>query len=135
MMHLAVIGNGPEWSLYAVLVEDVCYVSQFLVGLDDLNQKQMIVLFNEIRQQGPPKNIHRFRNLGDDIYELKAKAGARIACFFSGQQLPRSLTLTHGFYKCGAKELKREKQKALNWRAEYFEIRDIRRRIRQVEAP
>jgi phage-related protein len=133
MMQIAVIRKGPEWSLYGLIIDDSCFVSDFLRDLDDQNSKQMFFLLSEIVQHGPPKNVERFRNLGDDIYELKARNGARIACFFSGPQLPKSLTLTHGFYKAGAKELRREKRKAISWRSEYFEIKDIIKRIRQLE--
>jgi phage-related protein len=132
-MYLAVIGKGPQYSLYGLVIDDACQISRFVRTLDELNFKQLAVLFSEIQRNGLPKNKEKFRSLGDDVFELKTRNGARIACFLGGSQLPKSLVLTHGFLKGTAKILQREKQRAVQWHREFCLIKDINKRIKQME--
>lgn len=132
-MDLAVIGEGPRYSLYGLVINDACQISRFVRTLDEPNFNQLVVLFSEIRRNGLPQNKEKFRSLGDDIYELKTRNGARIACFFGGPNLQKSLVLTHGFFKGTAKILQREKQRAVEWHHQFCLIKDIRKRIKQVE--
>jgi phage-related protein len=132
-MDIAVIGNGPEFSLYGLIIDGICQISVYLRDIDEVNLKQFAVLVNEILHHGPPKNKEKFRPLGDDIFELKTRNGMRIGCFFGGINLPKSLILTHGFSKCTSKKLQREKNKALKWLEEYLQIKDIRKHIKFLE--
>jgi hypothetical protein len=112
-------GTGQGFSLYAILVEDDCPVTDFIDSLDERYQKQVVNLFQQIATVGLPKNKERFRPIEDQIYELKTRGGVRILCFFAGSLLPRSLILTHGFFKPHRKILKRETEKAVAWRDDY----------------
>jgi len=78
-------------------------------------------LFNRILEIGLPHNQEKFRDIGEKIYELKTRGGIRILGFFGGLNLPKSLILTHGFYKKHNKILVRERDKALKWFKEYTE--------------
>jgi len=99
-------------------------VQEYISNLENIDQKQVFALFNLILQKGPPHNEHKFRSIGDDIYELKTWRGVRILCFYGGPNLPRSLILTHGFSKPKKRGLAREKKKSVKWRREYFGIAD-----------
>ena len=111
--------SAQGFNLYAILVNDHCLVQEYVDSLDDKNQKQVFTLFQHILAKGPPKNITKFRYVGDNIYELKTRRGVRILCFFGGQILTKSLILTHGFQKSHNRILKRQTEKALKWLNEY----------------
>ena len=112
-------GTGQGFNLYAILVQNHCLIQEFVDSLDDAYKKQVLNLFHQIITIGLPKNEERFRPIGDQIYELKTRRGVRLLCFFAGQNLPRSLILTHGFFKPQRKIFVREKKKAVAWREEY----------------
>ena len=111
---------GPGYDLYAIVIDEVCLVQEFIDRLTEKEQNQVIALFQLILNSGVPFNKRKFRNIGDQIYELKTRSGVRILGFFGGADLPRSLILTHGFYKQHSKILVREKKKAILWHREYF---------------
>jgi phage-related protein len=100
-------------------------VRDYINNLDASQQTQLFSLFDRILGHGPPKNERKFKNIGNQIYELKTRSGVRILCFYGGAFLPKSLILTHGFSKPGKKVLRREKEKAINWRKDYFENAEI----------
>ena len=77
----------------------------------------MMALFKLIQDNGPPKNEEKFKNFGNNIYELKTRMGSRILCFFGNSR--NSLVLTHGFHKCKSKQLQVEKRRAIFWKKEY----------------
>lgn len=109
------------FNLYGIVVKNSCLVREFIESLGEKYQKQIITLLEFISVKGPPKNEEKFRSLGNDIFELKTRSGVRILAFFGGGNLPKSLILTHGFYKLGQKILKRQKAKAIAWHKQYFE--------------
>lgn len=114
-------GLGLGFNLFALITGETCQVVEYIDNLDQINQKQVVSLFNLITEAGIPNNIEKYRDIGDDISELKTRGGVRILCFTGGPGLPRSLILTHGFQKPHQKVLKREKQKALRWRDQFFQ--------------
>jgi len=122
--------SGPSgFDIYAIVTNDVCIVWEYISTLVEEDKKKILLLLNSISSNGIPHSEYKFKFLGDDIFELKTSGGTRILCFFGGSSLPRSLILTHGFNKPKRKILQREKEKALEWRKEYFEITDINEKI------
>jgi phage-related protein len=117
-MDIEILSTGKEFSLYGIINQGKSLIREFLEGLDKNNKAQMTALLQTILDHGPPRNEEKFRNLGDGIYELKAREGARVLCFWA-KHPRRSLILTHGFPKCKPKQLKVEKEKALAWYKEY----------------
>jgi hypothetical protein len=93
--------------------------------LNDKDRSQILALFQLVFTKGPPKNELKFRNLGNQIYELKTPRGVRMLCFFGDSHHPSSLILTHGFFKPPKKKLQREINKALNFRKEYLAQKTI----------
>jgi len=117
--------NGPNFTLYSIVVENRCYVEEFVANLEEKDLKQVLTLFELIATTGPPHNEEKFRDIGEKIFELKTRRGVRILGFFAGPTLPKSLILTHGFYKPHNKILVRERDKAVKWRKEYFDSSEI----------
>jgi phage-related protein len=118
MLEIALLQRGRSFDLYALKIDDQCLVSEYISSLPDSAQKQIIALFDFVLEKGPPKNEERFRSIGDKIYELKTRSGARILCFFGRIISQNSLILTHGFNKPKPKQLNREKKKAVKWMME-----------------
>jgi phage-related protein len=118
---VATVGrSGRGCELYALLFQDRCLVREYIQGLSEKEQKQVMALLYYIQENGPPFNEERFRRLEDDIYELKTWMGARLLAFFDRVPL-KTLILTHGFDKPKKKELARETKKAAKWRWSYFD--------------
>ena len=132
-MQITTIQKGVRFKLYGVVVDQICPVKEYISGLDEKNLKQIASLIAEIIEHGPPRNKFRFNNLDDGIYELKARSGARILCFFGGSHLRNSLIMTHGFPKPKKKVLEREKKKALDWLDKYSQITNINKHIVSLE--
>jgi len=118
--------SGPEFSLYAVVSNNECSVEEFIRNLEEKDLKQVLTLFKRIVEIGLPHSEFKFRSIGEKIYELKTRRGVRILGFFPGPNLRKSLILTHGFYKSGNKILVRERDKAIEWRKEFFKSSDIK---------
>ena len=124
-MFIAELQSGPLYNLFAVVINDTCLVQNYIDSLEVKQQKQLFALFKRILEHGPPKDERKFKHIGDKIYELKTRSGVRVLCFSGGAFLPKSLILTHGFDKPGKKQLRREKEKAINLRKDYFENAEI----------
>ena len=120
-MDITPIGTASEsgFDLYAIVVDGICLVQSFIDNLIEKDQKQIIALFQLILDSGLPHNEQKFRNIGEQIYELKTRGGVRVLSFFGGPNLPKSLVLTHGFYKPGSRILVRERRRAIDWHNEY----------------
>jgi hypothetical protein len=117
-MEIEVLFQSQGFTFYGIMNNGKSLVKEFLEGLDEENRTQMMALFRLILEQGQvPHNDLRFRKLGDKIYELKTRKGARILCFWGRHQ--NSLVLTHGFSKCKQRRLKAERQRAALWFQEY----------------
>jgi phage-related protein len=118
-MNIVNLKSGSNFTLYAVVEHGRCAVQEFIDSLVQDHQRQIINLFNYILENGPPRNVEKFKSLGDNVYELKTRSGVRILCFFGIQ---KSLVLTHGFYKVKQRQLQREKEKAKEFHKKYYDI-------------
>jgi len=124
-MFITELYSGRLFSLYAVVINNTCLVQNYIDSLEEKYQSQLFALFNRILEHGPPNDERKFRPIGDKIFELKTRSGIRILCFYGGSFLRQTLILTHGFDKAGKRILRREKEKAINYRKEYFENAEI----------
>ena len=127
-MDIALIEPAIEpsgYNLYAIIVNGVCLVEEYIDSLDEKNRAQIFPLFQHVLTVGPPKNEAKFKKLETHIFELKTSGGVRILGFFAGPKFPKSLVLTHGFDKPHRKILKREIKKAINLHEDYFSADEI----------
>ena len=127
-MDIAIAGKAIEkagYNIFAIALNEKCPALDYIETLDEKNRSQILALFQLVLMKGPPKNKLKFKNLGNQIYELKTPRGVRILCFFADSRHPRSLILTHGFFKPPKKKLQREINKALNSRKEYLEKKTV----------
>ena len=115
-MTLETLYKGQRYTLYALVVNERCFVVEFLSDLDKQSEKQIFALFKHIGASGPPVNEEKFKHLEGKIYELKTRTGVRILSFFGKGQ---SLILTHGFSKPSQRKLKIEISKAAEWEKAY----------------
>jgi phage-related protein len=125
-MDITITISGPEFNLYAIVSDNRCFIQEFITNLEEKDLKQVLTLFKSIVEIGLPHNEQKFRNIGENIYELKTRGGVRILSFFAGPNLPKSLILTHGFFKSGNRIFLRERDKAIKWYKEFFESSDIK---------
>jgi len=116
IMILKTLTKGKLYTLYALDLNERCFVVEFLSDLDKQSEKQIFALFKHIGASGPPVNEEKFKHLEGKIYELKTRTGALILSFFGRGQ---SLVLTHGFFKPSQRKLKIEISKAAEWEKVY----------------
>ena len=95
-------------------------VREFLDSLDDKMRAKMLREIGLLAANGTDLREPDSKNIGDGIFELRAKVGSDISrviyFFFVG----RRAILTNGFIKKTAKTPPAEKEKAKRYRAEYL---------------
>lgn len=95
-------------------------VREFLDSLDNKMRAKMLREISLLAANGTELREPNSKNIGDGIFELRAKVGSDISrvlyFFFVG----RKAILTNGFIKKTAKTPVAEKDKALRYRAEYL---------------
>jgi phage-related protein len=128
-MYITLTGKAIEkagYNIYAIALNKKCPAHDYINTLNDKDRSQILALFQRVFIKGPPKNELKFKNLGNHIYELKTSGGVRILCFFADPRHPRSLILSHGFFKPPKRKLQREINKTLNFRKEYLAQKTIK---------
>ena len=118
-MNITETLKGPKFNLYSIVVDNRCFVQEFIENIEEKDLKQVLNLFQRIVEIGLVHDTEKFRNIGEQIYELKTRRGVRILGFFAGPSLPNSLILTHGFYKSKNRIFIRERDKAVKWLKEF----------------
>lgn len=95
-------------------------VREFLDSLDDKMRAKMLREISLLAANGTDLREPDSKNIGDGIFELRAKVGSDISrvlyFFFVG----RRAILTNGFIKKTSKTPPEEKEKAKRYRAEYL---------------
>jgi len=124
-MDIAEIISGPQFTFYAIVDDNRCYVEEFVTNLEKKDLKQLLNSYEKIVTIGLSHNEEKFRGIGGKIFELKTRRGVRLLGFFAGSSLPKSIILTHGFFKPHNRILIRERDKAVKWRKEYFDSSEI----------
>lgn len=95
--------------------ENRCLVREFINGLEGSSREKLWAILKRISEHGPPKNIEKFRALGDGMFEIKSYQ-VRILCFFEKGQM---IILTHGFIKKSPKTPPSEIERAKRLRDIY----------------
>lgn len=95
-------------------------VKEFLDSLDHRMRAKMLREIGLLAANGPALREPDSKNIGDGIFELRAKVGSDISrvlyFFFVG----RRAILTNGFIKKTTKTPTAEKEKAKRYRSEYL---------------
>lgn len=95
-------------------------VREFLDSMDRKMRAKMLREIGLLAQNGPELREPDSKNIGDGIFELRAKVGSDISrvlyFFFVGQRA----VLTNGFIKKTSKTPREEKARALRYRKEYL---------------
>lgn len=124
-MTLKTLHKGQRYTLYALVVNERCFMVEFLSDLDKQSETQIVALFKHIGASGPPVNEEKFKHLEGKIYELKTRTGVRVLSFFGEG---KSFILTHGFFKPSRKKLQTEIGKATEWEKAYQQSIKIQNR-------
>lgn len=90
-------------------------VREFINGLKGSSREKLWAILKRIAEHCPPRNIEKFRALGDGIFEIKSYQ-VRILCFFEKGQM---IILTHGFIKKSSKTPPSEIERAKRLRDIY----------------
>jgi phage-related protein len=110
---------GDRFTIYAIDLSGACAVREFLEQAERQNLDEadsMHALLNWTAQSGPPRNKEKCREVGDGIYEFKAKS-LRICWFYDSG---RMIICSHGFYKGTPKVQNREFSQARKTRDAYL---------------
>ncbi|WP_372796436.1 type II toxin-antitoxin system RelE/ParE family toxin [Pontiella sp.] len=83
--------------------------------LDKLN-----ALLARTLEHGVPKNRQKCNTLGNGLFEFKTRGGLRLVWFWDEQKM---IVCTHGFTKARPKTPRKEIEKALARKADYFEAK------------
>jgi len=116
MIEITTIYRGRQFNVCALVVEKHCLAQEFVDELQELDQKKIFALLKYAGDNGPPRNLEKFRKLENDIWEFKSFR-VRLLCFFDKKQL---IILTHGFMKKSRKTPPAEIDKAKRLKKEYF---------------
>ena len=95
-------------------------VREFLDSLDVKMRAKMVREIELLAFNGPELREPYSKSVGDGIFELRAKVGSditRVLYFFF---IGRKIILTNGFIKKSNRTPPGEKDKAINYRAEYM---------------
>ena len=104
MIETTTIYLGRRFNVRALVVDRHCLAQEFIDELEESDQKKIFVLLRYTGDNGPPKNLEKFKKLEEDIWEFKSFQ-VRLLCFFDKNQL---IILTHGFVKKSKKTTKSE---------------------------
>jgi|SRR5664279_1524956 len=110
---------GSSFTIYALEIDGACTMQQFLEQAERLNEDEadsMLALLDWTAKSGPPRNKEKCREVGDGIYEFKAKS-LRVCWFY---EPGRIIICSHGFYKPTKKVQNREIKQAVTLRAKYL---------------
>ncbi len=115
---------GSAYTIYGLEKDGHCAVEEFLSSVEknDLDAlDSLLALLERMANHGPGHNKQKFRDVGNDIYEFKAKH-LRICWFYDAG---RMVICTHGFGKGAKKVQSREIKDAGKERKAYFEAKKI----------
>ena len=95
-------------------------VREFLDSLDHKMRAKMLREIGLLAENGPDLREPDSKNIGDGIFELRAKVGSDISHVLYFFIIGRKAILTNGFVKKTAKTPQAEKDRARRYRAEFM---------------
>lgn len=110
---------GSSFTICALEIDGACATQQFLEQAEKQNEDEadsMLALLDWSAKSGPPRNKEKCREVGDGIYEFKAKS-LRICWFYDEGRI---IICSHGFYKPTKKVQNREIKQAGKLKVAYF---------------
>ena len=114
--------NGPAFSIHALALDGSCETEEFFEQADRDNADEfdsLIALLDRAAKHGPPRNKEKSRDVGNDVFEFKAKS-LRVCYFFDKG---RMIICTHGFGKPARKVQNREIKRAVELCKLYFNLK------------
>jgi phage-related protein len=116
-MDLRYLLEGQKFTIYAIMQgEDV---AEYLQNLEQTNvaaHAQIARRLEQLAERGPSRKKDEFNDLGNHLYEAKAKTGPRVLFFYDRNQI---VICSHAFDKQGRKTPRKEIQKALQRKKDY----------------
>lgn len=115
---------GKQFTLYALGIGKSIDLLDFLYEMEKKRPKEaakMAALFARVLEHGILNNKQKCRSLGNKLFEFKTRGGLRVVWFWDEG---RMIICTHGFEKAQQKTPRREIEKALARKADYFDAKD-----------
>lgn len=119
MVSVDKLCEGREFTIYAIVENNHCFIREFIEKLQVIDQKRIMALLKRCADFGLPKNTEKFRHLIGKIYELKSHQIRMLCTFDEG----RIIILTNGFIKKQQKTPKKEIDKAERLIRAYFDMK------------
>ncbi len=108
------MGNGYECALQIFFAD--------LKRQDRAEFEKILALIAHVADYGTPRNEQKCRFFaGEKLFELKTRGGVRVMAFWDDNRI---IVCTHGFLKKQQKTPRRELEKAVAARREYFAARN-----------
>ena len=120
-MNLRFLQEGSKFTLYSIEQGDS--VHDFLAKLEQSNtgaHDQIVSRLDQLAAAGVTRKQDHFNDLGDGLYEAKAKSGPRVIFFYDKNQI---VLCTHGFLKAKQKTPTKELKTALAKKKAYFDFK------------
>ena len=121
-LRLHTILSGAAFSVYALASGIDCELLSFFEKAERDNADElasMLALLEYVAEHGPPKNKEKSRDVGEGIFEFKAKS-LRVCWFYDAGQM---IICTHGFGKPTKKVQDREIKRARELRDTYVNLK------------
>jgi phage-related protein len=127
-MDLELVTEGASFTIYGMTTgEGVSWFLDELQRNDADEYARLDRRISQLAERGASRRKTEFNDLGDGLYELKTRGGARIIFFYDAGRL---VICTQGFAKKSQKTPKRELEKALERKKAYERFRRAGGRFR-----
>ena len=118
MLSREALRSGRRCTVFALLVDGRCEVTDYLMELPEDVRSKMEAVIRALADEGFVPNQQKFRRLDAGVYELKLRnPPARLFCFQDG----RNWVCTHGHTKPGPRELRTHIAKVESLRKRWLE--------------
>ena len=118
MLSREALRSGRRCTVFALLVDGRCEVTDYLMELPEDARSKMEAVIRALADEGFVPNQQKFRRLDAGVYELKLRnPPVRLFCFQDG----RNWVCTHGHTKPGPRELRTHVAKVESLRKRWLE--------------
>ena len=118
MLTREVLRSGRRCTVFALVVDRGCEVTNYLMELPEDVRSKMEAVIRGLADEGFVPNQQKFRRLGAGVYELKLRNPPVRLFFF---QDGRNWVCTHGHTKPGPRELRTHVAKVESLRKRWLE--------------
>lgn len=98
-MILYLIRSGAI-GIYSIGNDESSAFKDYFDTLDESDQKRFVALIKRLAETGQIRDKKKFRNIGNDVWELKTPTAKRVYCFWANRKdFKGAVIITHGSEK------------------------------------